>query len=423
LSYATWYWPAHVEQLSGSPQRAAIKPALLSFFTEEEHFEDWLDYLDTLTIEEGPSWSNSLHRKLAASFASPPSALFVVSCFGLEEALEFSELTLVMDVNQSNRHRTSALYLSARWGHIAITRRLLELGAAVDAPGSQYGSALQAASFAGYEEIVQILLEKGASFSPAEPSLAGKAEYSSPLQAALANGHGRVAKLFIDQGCTLTTQKQFDDAIETASFRGNIDIVEGLLGGKAGVFTPEIRPDPLQVALSGGKERQAARLIQEYGNDGINEEKGFFGNALAAAIASCKLGLVQLIVDAGANLDACGRFGTPLRAAVVSNHFDIVRYLLEKGVNPNIEDKRLGDPLQAAASLGNVDMMLLLLEHGASVNGSGGHFGNTLQAASFNGHEKAVRLLIERGARLGHEYFSNPGRYRDAVQAAVYAGH
>lgn len=165
LSYATWYWPAHVEQLSGSLQRAAIKPVLLKFFTEEEHFEDWLDDLDALTIEEGPSWSNSLHRKLDASFASPPSALFMISCFGLDEVFESSKFTQTMDVNQSNKHDTSALYLSARWGHAAIIRRLLDLGAAADAPGTQYGTALQAASFAGYGEIVKLLLENGASFT------------------------------------------------------------------------------------------------------------------------------------------------------------------------------------------------------------------------------------------------------------------
>ncbi|KAJ5150759.1 uncharacterized protein N7500_010948 [Penicillium coprophilum] len=371
LSYATWYWPAHLEQLSGSPQREMIKPALLEFSTEEEHFEDWLDDLDTLNIENNPSWSNSLHRKLTASFASPPSALFMMSCFGLEEVLESSELARAMDLNQRNKHNTSALYLSARWGHIAMTQRLLDLGAAVDAPGSQHGTALQAASFAGHGEIVKILLERGASFSPAGTSQAEKVEYSSPLQAALANGHDGVA-----QFCSLW-----------------------------------------------GKSRQARRLIQEYGNGRINEENGYFGNALAAAIASRKVGLVQLVIDAGANIDARGRFGSPLRAAVISGHLEIARYLLKKKANPNTEDKKLGDPLQAAASLGNVDMMLMLLDHGARADGFGGHFGNTLQAASFNGHEQCVRLLIERGAALDFKHNYMPVRYRDALQAAVYAGH
>ncbi|KAJ9255993.1 hypothetical protein DTO195F2_6041 [Paecilomyces variotii] len=416
LNYATQNWPAHVEQLSGSPQRAAIKTLLTRLFTEEEHFEDWLEILDERPIEEGPSWGNSLERKLEACFSSPPSALFTACCFGIIEVLECSSVIETVDVNQSNKHNTSGLYLAARWGHADVVRKLIGLGAAVNALGSQYGYALQAASFAGHEEIVKVLLDSGASLYPGD-----KGEYSSPLQAALANGHNNVAQILIDAGFRPVTQKQFDDALEIASFKGNVEIVERLLCDQATSFKPNIRPDPLQVALFGGRARQAKRLLQVCSD--INEEKGYFGNAVAAAIASGKLTLLQAVVDAGANLDSRGRFGFPLRAAAIANNVDITRYLLEKGLDPNVKDKELGDALQAAASLGNVDIMLLLLAHNASVDGFGGHFGNTLQAASFNGHAQAVRLLIEHGATLHMKWGGVTGRYRDALQAAVYAGH
>lgn len=277
----------------------------------------------------------------------------------------------------------------------------------MDAHGHQYGTALQAASFGGHEEIVRVLLEQGAFVSATD-----NGEYSSLLHAALASDHDHVAETLIDSGLQLVTQKQFADALETASFKGNTLIVEHLLSGKFGLFTPNIRPDRLQVALFGGKARKAARLFQDCVD--INEEGGYFGNALAAAIASRKLAFVQSVIDAGAQLDVRGRFGFPLRAAVLANRLGIAKYLLEKGVDPNIKDDELGDPLQAAASSGNVDMILLL-------DGFGGHFGNTLQAASFYGHEQAVRLLIEHGAALSWK-LGLSGRYRDALQAAVYAG-
>ncbi|KAJ9263916.1 hypothetical protein DTO212C5_7334 [Paecilomyces variotii] len=398
LNYATQNWPAHVEQLNGPPQRAAIKTSL------------------TRPIEKAPSWSNSLERKLEACFSSPPSALFTACCFGIVEVLGCSSIIETLDVNQRNKHNTSGLYLAARWGHADVVWKLIGLGAAVDAIGSQYGNALQAACFAGHEEIVRALLDSGASFSPGD-----KGEYSSPLQAALANGHNYVAQILIDAGFQPVTQKQFDDALEIASFKGNVEIVEHLLCDQASSFKPNIRPDPLQVALFGGRARQVKRSLQVCGD--IDEEKGYFGNAVAAAIASGKLTLLQAVVDAGANLNSRGRFGFPLRAAAIANHFEMTKYLLEKGLDPNIQDEELGDALQAAASLGNVDIMLLLLAHNASVDGFGGHFGNTLQAASFNGHEQAVRLLIEHGASLHTIQVCVTGRYPDALQAAVYAGH
>lgn len=415
LNYATEHWPTHVENLSGSSQRSTIKNSVVQFLTEEEHFEDWLEHLDLRPIKKDSSWSNSHERKLEACFSTPPSALFAVSCFGFIEGLESNEFIENLDVNQLNKHDTSGLYLAARWGHTGVVRSLLHLGAAVDAPGHQYGTPLQAASFGGHEEIVRVLLEQGACVSATD-----NGEYSSPLHAALASDHGHVAETLIDCGLQLVTQKQFADALETASFQGNIPIVERLLSGKAGLFAPNIRPDPLQVALFRGKTRKAARLLQDC--IGINEEGGYFGNALAAAIASRKLAFVQSVVNAGAKLGVRGRFGYPLRDAVLANHLGIAKYLLEKGANPNTIDNELGDPLQAASSSGNVDMMLLLLSHGASVDGFGGHFGNTLQAASFHGHEQAVRLLIEHGAALSHRYGNGLGRYRDALQAAVYAG-
>ncbi|RDH36215.1 ankyrin repeat-containing domain protein [Aspergillus welwitschiae] len=411
LHYATRYWPAHVQQLNGSHQRHEIQAIMTEFFTQEEHFEDWIEHLDERPVEEGYRWSNSLERKLEACFASPPSALFTVSCFGLSEVLDFPEVIEMIDVNQTNRHGTSGVYLAARWGHTGVVRKLLQLGADVNGPGYQYGSPLQAAAFSGHEDIVRILLDSGATFSPTE-----KGEYSSPLHAALANGHDNIAEVLIDSGLQLVTQKQFADALDTASFKGFTNIVQQLLDGKAGSFTPNICPDPLQVALFGGKARQAKQLLQSCTD--INEEKGYFGNALAAAIASRKLALVQLVVDAGARLDARGRFGLPLRAAAITIQLDIATYFLDKGADPNKRDEDLGDPLQAAASFGKLDMMLLLLSHDASVDGCGGHFGTALQAACFNGHEQAARLLIDHGASLDRK-----GRYRDALQAAVYSGN
>ncbi|GKZ65660.1 hypothetical protein AnigIFM50267_009431 [Aspergillus niger] len=191
------------------------------------------------------------------------------------------------------------------------------------------------------------------------------------------------------------------------------------MAGEVGDFTPKIRPDPLQVALAGGKMRRAKLLLQSCAD--INEEKGFFGNALAAAITSERLSIVQLVLDAGANIELRGRYGFPLRAAVIINNFEITKCLLEKGTDPNVIDEELGDALQAAASRGSLEIMSLLLAYKADVQGRGGHFGDTLQAAAFGGHEKAVELLINHGAK---DSLGKPrGRYHSALRAAVYAGH
>lgn len=236
-----------MEQLGDSAQKEATEPFLIDFFTEEEHFEDWLEDLEPLPIPRGSDWSSTLERKLAASFSSPTSPLFMICSFGFIALLESPDTSSVFDLNQGNKDATSGLYLAARWGHVKVAQKLLDLGANVDASGYQYGNALQAACCGGYQDIVKSLLDRGAS------SLAKKAEFSSPLEAALANDQDHVSQALLDAEFQFVTQKQFDDALSTANFKGNVVIVEQLLDGKAGNFTPETHHDPLQVALFGGR--------------------------------------------------------------------------------------------------------------------------------------------------------------------------
>lgn len=392
-------------------QRATVHPLLIDFFTQEEHFEDWLEHVDDLPVEEGSNWSNSLERKLDALLSSPPSALFVLCCFGLIEVLEHPIIRDQLNLEQRNKHDTSGLYLAARMGHTKVVAELLNQGVGVDSPGYQYGTALQAAAFAGHNDVVKLLLESGA-------STASAGEFSSPLQGALANGHRSTAEIMLDSNFQFLEQSQFDKALETASYKGYVDIVQRLLGGEAGNFTPKDRPDPLQVVLYGGKARKTAELLQKCAD--INEEKGYFSNALQAAIAGGKSKLVKSVVEAGAKLDRRGRFGYPLRAAAIADSIEIVTYLLDKGADPNAVDEELGDALQAAASKGNLEIMVLLLDNHAAVEGRGGFFRNTLQAAAFGGHDLAVRLLLDQ---CPYNEWHERGRYRDALQAAVYAGH
>ncbi|KAL9616329.1 MAG: hypothetical protein Q9160_008792 [Pyrenula sp. 1 TL-2023] len=411
LSYAAHYWPAHLEDLGDSAQRTAIKPLLTNFFTKEEHLEDWLDSVRDLAVEEGSHWSSSLERKLDASLSSPPSALFVLCCFGLIEVLKHPRISEQLNLEQRNEYDTSGLYLAARWGHTKVVAALLSLGVDVDSPGFQYGTALHAAAFAGHDDVVKLLLDSGASMSSA-------GEFPSPLKRALANGNASTADNMLDCNFQFSEQIQFDQAMEIASFKGYVDIVQRLLRGQAGNFAPQDRPEPLQVALYGGKARKTMEIIQKCAD--INEAKGYFGNAIQAAIAGGKCSLVKSVVEAGARLDQRGRFGYPLRAAVVADKIEIVRYLLDKGADPNAKDDELGDALQAAASKGNLEIMVLLLDSHAVVEGRGGFFGNTLQAAVFGGHELAVRLLLDC---CPYNKWGPNGRYRDALQAAVYAGH
>ncbi|KAI0597425.1 ankyrin repeat-containing domain protein [Biscogniauxia sp. FL1348] len=70
-----------------------------------------------------------------------------------------------VDVNAGDAQYPSALHEAARNGHLALVEKLVFLGASVNAVGGKYKTALRAAAFAGFDKIVQFLLEKEADAS------------------------------------------------------------------------------------------------------------------------------------------------------------------------------------------------------------------------------------------------------------------
>ncbi|KAK4220982.1 ankyrin repeat-containing domain protein, partial [Podospora fimiseda] len=56
----------------------------------------------------------------------------------------------------------NALQAASSEGHQEIVKLLLDKGADVNAQGGFYGNALQAASSEGHQQIVKLLLDKGA---------------------------------------------------------------------------------------------------------------------------------------------------------------------------------------------------------------------------------------------------------------------
>jgi ankyrin repeat protein len=108
-------------------------------------------------------------------------------------------LTRIDRRNDSGEYGNALQAASAR-GHEQVVKLLLDKGADLNAQGGEYGNALQAAAARGHEQVVKLLLDKGA-----DPNAQG-GEYGNALQAASARGHEQVVKLrippnhYIDSG-------------------------------------------------------------------------------------------------------------------------------------------------------------------------------------------------------------------------------
>lgn len=176
-----------------------------------------------------------------------------------------------------------------------------------------------------------------------------------------------------------------------------------------------------KAAQTGNK--QIVQLLLDAGAE-VNAQGRFFGvgNALHAAAYSGNEQILRLLLNAGADINAQGGYyGNALHAAVAANSGEgglekVVKLLLDAGADINAEGGYFGHALQAAAYTGNEQILKLLLHAGADVNAQGGQYSNALQAAACNGHKQIVKLLLNSGADVNAQggYFSN------ALQGAAY---
>ncbi|TQV95552.1 hypothetical protein V2A60_000741 [Cordyceps javanica] len=167
----------------------------------------------------------------------------------------------------------TALQAACDRGHVALVRRLLRLGADVNAPPSPTAgvTAIQAAARGGYLAIVELLLRAGADAN----APAAKYKGFTALQGACLGGHAEVAALLLGQEevDVHALGGLYGDgmALHAAAAAGRVDIIEMLLAAGADVNACSRKrgraQSALQSAVAGGHD-EAARTLRERGATG-----------------------------------------------------------------------------------------------------------------------------------------------------------
>ncbi|KAJ6555614.1 ankyrin repeat-containing domain protein [Mycena vulgaris] len=116
-----------------------------------------------------------------------------------------------------------------------------------------------------------------------------------------------------------------------------------------------------------------------------------------AILSISTMHLIQM--DSPQYLAFYGKYGNALQSASINGHIGIVRLLVEKGADINATDVIFGNALLAASRRwGNRETVQFLLDNGADMNSVSRRYGSALQAASACGDTEIAGLLIEKGA-------------------------
>ena len=251
------------------------------------------------------------------------------------------------------------------YGNLSCVRLLIEQGAEVNARNAAGATALMRAAFD--HEKIRLLADHGADVN-ARSALGNTALL---LAARPANSH-RAVELLLAHGA---------DAKATNHF-----------GATA-----------LMAAVAGGDEKSARLLLKHGANVNAQptpDQPGFiFGGGRSALMWAAFRGdvaMLQLLLDADADVNAMTGFGTALSQAAWADHTSAARVLLDHGARVNQAGPADGyTPLHWAASTEERDTALvkLLLDHKADPNLGGGEHVDAL----LNVSQTPLMLARHRG--------------------------
>ncbi|RYP66703.1 hypothetical protein DL771_007636 [Monosporascus sp. 5C6A] len=396
FGYSAHYWSEHVR-----PMQSTTSPLALAFLRDEALVDS--------------TAQGALTPGYSGIFPSRTSGLHLTATYGL---LLLTERLLVGKHGDSNigadskdSYGQTPLSLAARRGQEALVRLLVERDD-VDADSKdRYGrTPLLWAAREGYEAVVKLLLEQ----EDVKADSADK-DHRTPLSWAAGRDHEAVVRLLVERDdVDADSKNRYGRTPLLWAAREGYEGVVKLLLEREDVKADSADRDyrtPLSWAAGRGHEA-VVRLLVERDNVDADSKDRYGRTPLLWAAREGYEAVVKLLFereDVKAD-SADGDYRTPLSWAAGRGHEAVVRLLVERDdVDADSKDRYDRTPLLWAAREGYKAVVKLLLEReDVEADLTDKEYRTPLSWAAEEGYEAVVRLLLEKGADPDSK--SNNGR-------------
>ncbi|XP_050562962.1 ankyrin repeat domain-containing protein 17 isoform X4 [Spodoptera frugiperda] len=326
-----------------------------------------------------------------------------------------------MDVDgETDSNHDTALTLACAGGHEDLVELLLSRGADIEHRDKKGFTPLILAATAGHEKIVEILLNHGADIEAQS-----ERTKDTPLSLACSGGRYEVVELILSRGANKEHRNVSDyTPLSLAASGGYVNIIRLLLTHQAEINSrtgSKLGISPLMLAAMNG-HTAAVRLLLDCGSDINAQIETNRNTALTLACFQGRHEVVSLLLDRKANVEHRAKTGlTPLMEAASGGYVEVGRVLLDKGADvnaPPVPSSR-DTALTIAADKGHTKFVELLLQRRAAVEVKNKKGNSPLWLAANGGHLAVVEMLYAAGADID----SQDNRKVSCLMAAFRKGH
>ncbi|XP_046405893.1 uncharacterized protein LOC124170897 isoform X3 [Ischnura elegans] len=326
-----------------------------------------------------------------------------------------------MDVDsETDSNHDTALTLACAGGHDELVELLLSRGADIEHRDKKGFTPLILAATAGHEKVVDALLKHGADIEAQS-----ERTKDTPLSLACSGGRFEVVDLLLNRGANKEHRNVSDyTPLSLAASGGYINIIKMLLAHGAEINSrtgSKLGISPLMLASMNG-HTASVKLLLDMGSDINAQIETNRNTALTLACFQGRHEVVSLLLDRKANVEHRAKTGlTPLMEAASGGFVEVGRVLLDKGADvnaPPVPSSR-DTALTIAADKGHARFVELLLSRGAQVEVKNKKGNSPLWLAANGGHLSVVELLYGAGADID----SQDNRKVSCLMAAFRKGH